>query len=75
LCCFNNFVDHGVRRGNVARALAQWRHLVASHEATNTLHRVMPIAPYCPGSMAIEIFIDLPAFFDMIDSMFAHNVS
>jgi hypothetical protein len=48
---------------------------VASHEATNTLHRVMPIAPYRPGSMAIEIFIDLPAFFDIIDSMFAHNVS
>jgi hypothetical protein len=38
--------DHGVRRANMARALAQWRRLGASHEATNTLHPVMCLAPY-----------------------------
>jgi hypothetical protein len=35
---------------------------VASHEATDALHRVMHIVPYCPGGMAIKIVIDLPAF-------------
>jgi hypothetical protein len=35
------FVDHGGRWGNTARALTQWRHLVASHEATDVLHQGM----------------------------------
>ncbi len=38
--------DHGVRRANTARALARWRRLGASHEATDTLHRAMCLAPY-----------------------------
>jgi hypothetical protein len=33
--------DHGVRRADTARALAWWRHLVASHEAIKLLHRAM----------------------------------
>jgi hypothetical protein len=45
------------------RALAQWRHLVASHEATDDLHMAMRIAPYRPGGMAIEIIVNLSAFF------------
>ena len=46
----------------MTRALAQWWHLVASHEATNALHWAMHIALYHPGGMAIKIVVDLPAF-------------
>jgi hypothetical protein len=35
----------------------------------------MCIAPYCPGGMAIEIVVDLPAFFVIVDSVVAHNHS
>ena len=31
-------VDHGGSWGNTAQALAQWRHLVALHEAMDALH-------------------------------------
>jgi hypothetical protein len=68
-------VNHGGRRGNTACALAQWRHLVASHEAKDALHRVMRIAPYPPGGMVIEIVVDLATFFVIVDSMFAHSHS
>jgi len=76
--CFvfcNKFVYHGGHWGNVAQALAQWQHLVASHEATNALHWEMCIAPYHPGGMAIEIVVDIHAFFVIVTSMFAHIVS
>jgi hypothetical protein len=59
----------------MARALARWRHLVALHEAMDALHRVMHIAPYRPGGMAIEIIVDLPAFFVIVNSVVAHNHS
>ena len=42
--CFhrdNDDNDHGICRVNMARALAQWQRLGASHEATKTLHRAM----------------------------------
>jgi hypothetical protein len=68
-------VDHGGRRGNTARALAQWQHLVALHEATDVLHWAMRIVPYCPGGMAIEIIVNLPAFFVIVNSVVAHNHS
>ncbi len=68
-------VDHGGRRGNTARALAQWRHLVALHEATDALHRAMRITPYRPGGMGIIIVVDLPTFFVIVDSVVAHNHS
>jgi hypothetical protein len=48
-------VDHGGRRGNKARALAQWRHLVASHEATDALYHAMRPALHRRICMAIEI--------------------
>jgi hypothetical protein len=43
LVCFFLFeiVDHGGRRGDTARALARWQHLVALHEATDVLHWAM----------------------------------
>jgi hypothetical protein len=68
-------IDHGGCRGNTAWALAQWWHLVASHEATDALHRVMCIAPYHPSGMAINIVVNLPAFFVIVDSVVAHNHS
>jgi hypothetical protein len=48
---------------------------VALHEATDALHWEMRIAPYRPGSMAIKIVVNLPAFFVIIDSIVAHNHS
>ncbi len=74
-CVSFKIVDHGGRRGNTAQALAQWWHLVALHEATDALHRGMRIAPYRPGGMAIEIVVDLPAFFVIFDFVAAHNHS
>jgi hypothetical protein len=68
-------VNHGGGQGNTAWALARWRHLVALHEATDVLHRAMRIAPYHPGGMAINIVVNLPAFFVIIDSVVAHNHS
>jgi hypothetical protein len=58
---------------NLVRALAQWRHLVALHQATDALHWAMHIAPYRPGGMEIKIVVDLPAFFAIVDSVVAHN--
>jgi hypothetical protein len=65
-------VNHGDRRGNMARALAQWRHLVALHEATDALHQAMCIALYRPGCMVTEIVVDLTAFFIILDSVVTH---
>ncbi len=68
-------INHDGRRGNTARALAQWRHLLALHEATDALHRAMRIAPYRPGGMGIEIVVNLPALFVILDSVVAHKHS
>ncbi len=74
-CVSIKIVDHGGHRGNTMRAIAQWRHLVALHEDTDVLHRVMHIVLYCPGGMAIEIIIDLPVIFVIVDSVVTHNHS
>ncbi len=66
-------VNHGGHQGNTARALARWRHLVALHEATDALHWAMRVAPYRPSGMVIEIVVNLPAFFVIVDSVVAHN--
>jgi len=50
--------DHGVHRANTARAHAQWQHIVASHEATDTLHLVMCLTPYLPGGMVVVIAVE-----------------
>ena len=68
-------VDHGGRRGDTARALTRWRHLVALHEATDVLHRAMCTAPYCSASMAMEIVFFLNDFFVIVDSVVARNDS
>jgi hypothetical protein len=48
---------------------------VALHEATDALHQAICIAPYRPGGMAIEIIVNLPAFFVIVDSVVANNHS
>ena len=55
--------DHGVRRADTARALARWRRLGASHEATDTLHREMCLAPYQPHGMVIAFVVDYDTFY------------
>ncbi len=56
-CIFVSFkiVDHGGRWGDMAWALAQWRHLVALHEATDALHWAMRPASHRRIRMAIKI--------------------
>jgi hypothetical protein len=75
LCCFNEFVDHGGRRGNTAQALAQWLHPVALSEAPDVIHRAMRPPSYRLTRIAIKIASDLPACFVAVDSFFAHNLS
>jgi len=58
--------DHGVCRADTARAHTLWWHLVALHEATNTLHRVMCLAPYLLGSMVIAIAVDSITFYYIV---------
>jgi hypothetical protein len=69
LCYFNEFVGHGGRQVDTAQALARWRHLVASSEALNVLHRAMCPASYHRVCMAIEITSNLPTFFVVDDSL------
>ncbi len=74
-CVSFEIVDHGGHQGNTVRALAQWRHLVALHEATDALHWAMRITLYCPSGMGIEIVVDLPAFVVIVNYVVAHNHS
>jgi hypothetical protein len=50
-----NIINHGGRRGSTAWALAQWQHLVASHEATDALHWAKHPALHRHIRMAIKI--------------------
>jgi hypothetical protein len=75
LCVLFEFVDHGSRRGNTAQALAQWLHPVASSEALDVLYWAMCPASYRCIAMAIEIVVDLPAFFVSSISLFATTIS
>ena len=72
---FNQFVDHDVRQGNTAQALAQWQHPVASSEALDVLHWVMRPASHRRICMVIEVASNLPAFFVIADYLFAHKLS
>jgi hypothetical protein len=56
-------VDHGDRRVNAMRALAQWRHPLASCEALVVLHPAMHPESHRHICMVVEIIVDLPAFF------------
>jgi len=59
--------DHGVRRADTAREHARWCYLVASHEATDTLHRSMCLAPYLPGGMVVAIAVESATLYYIID--------
>ena len=59
--------DHGVRRADTARAHARWRHLVASHEATDALHRAMCLAPYQPNGMVVTVAVESVTFYFFVD--------
>jgi hypothetical protein len=59
--------DHGVRRANTAQAHARWRYLVALHEATDTLYRVMCLAPYLPGGMVVAIAVESVTLYYIVD--------
>jgi len=52
---------------DTAREHARWRYLVASHEATNTLHWSMCLAPYLPGSMIVAIAVKSTTLYYIVD--------
>ncbi len=66
-------VDHGGRRGNTARALAQWWHLVALHEATDALHQAMRPTLHHRICMAFKIASVWRVFFVVINFVLDHN--
>jgi hypothetical protein len=51
----------------MARALARWRRLGASHEATDALHREICLAPYCPFGMVIAFVVESVTFYYFVD--------
>ena len=59
--------DHGVCRADTEQALARWRRLGALHEATDTLHRAMCLAPYCPVGMVIAFAVECVKFYFFVD--------
>jgi hypothetical protein len=62
------FSHNGDRRVDLAQAHTRWQHLVALHEATNTLHRAMRLAPYLLGGMVVAIAADRVKFYYIIDN-------
>ena len=42
------------------------QHIVASHEATDTLHRAMCLAPYLPGGMVVAIAVNFVTFYYIV---------
>jgi len=75
LCVLFKFFDHGGRRGDMAQALARWRHPVASNEALDMLYWAMHPALYRCIAMAIEIAIDSPAFFVAVNSLLPTTIA
>ena len=68
-------VDHGGRRRDAMRALAQWWYPVSLSEAQDVLHRAMHPTSHHRNLMSIKIACDSPAFFVVVDLLFAYNVS
>jgi hypothetical protein len=66
LCCVShngNGDDHCVSWAYTAQAHARWWLIVASHEATDTLHRAMCLTPYLPGGMVVAIAVYFVTFY------------
>ena len=59
--------DHGVQPANMAQAYARWQHLVTLHEAIDTLHRAMCLAPYLPGGMVVAIAVESATLYYIVD--------
>jgi hypothetical protein len=59
----------------MAQALARWLHLVALSKAPDVTHQAMRPESYRLTRIAIKIASNSPAFFVVIDSFFAHNLS
>jgi hypothetical protein len=68
-------VDHGGRRGDAMRALARWRHPLASSKALVVPNWAMRPALHRRIRMVVEIVIDLPAFFVPSISLLATTIS
>ncbi len=60
--------DHGVHRADTAQAHTQWQHLVALHEATDTLHWVSCLTPYLPGDMVVAIAVESVTLYYILDN-------
>jgi hypothetical protein len=65
--------DLGGYWGNAVQALARWWHPVASNKARDVLHWAMCPALYHRIRMVIKIASNFPAFFAVVDFLFAHN--
>ncbi len=65
--------DHGVRWANTAQALARWRCLGASHEATDTLYQAMCLAPYQPHGMVVAFIVYYVTFYYIVNNRVAIN--
>ena len=59
--------DHGVRRGDTGRILAQWRRPVAPLEAMDVLHRAMHAVSHRRIRMAIETAHEVGEFFSIVN--------
>jgi len=76
LCVFNEFVDrHGSHRSNVAKALTQWWHPVASSVALDVLHWAMRPMLYHLICMVIKIASDLPALSVVVDLLLSTTIA
>jgi hypothetical protein len=60
--------DHGVRHADTARAHARWRYIVASHEATDTLYRLMCLALYLSGGMVVVIAVESATLYFIVNN-------
>jgi len=69
LCCVSHNGDgddHDVCRADTAQAHARWWHIVALHEATDTLYRAMCLAPNFPGGMVVAIAVESATFYYIV---------
>jgi hypothetical protein len=73
LCVSFEIDEHGSRRGDVAWALALWRHLVALHEATNALHQAMRPASHRHIRLGIGIASISHVIFVVVNLIVGHN--
>jgi hypothetical protein len=74
LIFYTEIDDHGIRRGNTGRILAQWQHPVASRVALDLPHWAMRSALCKLIRMAIEMASEVGAFFSAINFMSCINV-